>query len=169
MAITGDNGSGKSTLIKAILGDESVCKTGDWHGVKQEDIGYLDQHYGTLNPDQTVLETIANLVPHWPHAEIRRHLNAFLFRKNEEVNALVGTLSGGEKARLSLAQIAARTPKLLILDEITNNLDLETKGHVIQVLKSYPGAMIMISHEADFLEAIEVKHYLIIRHGVLLG
>lgn len=165
LAITGDNGSGKSTLIKAILGDESVCKTGEWHVIKREDVGYLDQHYGTLNPDKTVLETIADLVPAWSHAEIRRHLNDFLFRKNEEVNALVSTLSGGEKARLSLAQIAAKTPKLLILDEITNNLDLETKEHVIQVLKSYPGAMIIISHEADFLEEIGVNSYFKITDG----
>ncbi len=157
MAITGDNGSGKSTLIKAILGDESVYKTGEWHVIKREDIGYLDQHYSTLHPDKTVLETIADLVPAWSHAEIRRHLNDFLFRKNEEVNALVSTLSGGEKARLSLAEIAAKTPKLLILDEITNNLDLETKDHVIHVLKSYPGAMIVISHEADFLEEIGIS------------
>ena len=165
LAITGDNGSGKSTLIKAILGDESICKTGDWHVIKRDDIGYLDQHYGTLHPDKTVLETIADLVPAWPHIEVRRHLNDFLFRKNEEVNALVSTLSGGEKARLSLAQIAAKTPKLLILDEITNNLDLETKEHVIQVLKSYPGAMIVISQEADFLEEIGVNSYVKITDG----
>lgn len=165
MAITGDNGSGKSTLIKAILGDESVCKIGEWHVIKREDVGYLDQHYGTLHPDKTVLETIADLVPAWPHTEVRRHLNDFLFRKNEEVNALVSTLSGGEKARLSLAQIAAKTPKLLILDEITNNLDLETKEHVAQVLKYYPGAMIVISHEADFLEEIGVNSYFKITDG----
>ena len=180
IAIQGDNGSGKTTLIKAILGDESVCKTGEWHVVKREDVGYLDQHYANLQrhckPQRgeaiqsfsgsrrfarddvlTVLETIADLAPHWPHTEIRRHLNDFLFRKNEEVNALVSTLSGGEKARLSLAQIAAKTPQLLILDEITNNLDLETKDHVIQVLKTYPGAMIVISHDADFLEEIGVN------------
>lgn len=70
---------------------------------------------------------------------------------------MAAQLSGGEKARLSLAQIAARTPKLLILDEITNNLDLETRGHVIEVLKNYPGAMIVISHDADFLEEIGVN------------
>lgn len=156
IAITGDNGSGKSTLVKAILGDKNVYKTGDWHVIKQEDIGYLDQHYSTLYPDKTVLETIADLVPHLPHTEIRRHLNDFLFRKNEEVNALVSTLSGGEKARLSLAQIAAKTPKLLILDEITNNLDLETKEHVAQVLRAFPGAIIIISHDADFLIEVNI-------------
>jgi ATPase subunit of ABC transporter with duplicated ATPase domains len=165
IAIQGDNASGKSTLIKAIIDDACVIKSGNWYAPKISDIGYLDQHYGTLYSDKTVLETIADLVPHLPHTEIRRHLNDFLFRKNEEVNALVSTLSGGEKARLSLAQIAAKTPKILILDEITNNLDLETKDHVIQVLKSYPGAMIVISHDADFLEEIGVNSYFKIIDG----
>lgn len=157
IAIQGDNASGKSTLIKAIMDDICVIKSGNWYAPKNSDIGYLDQHYDTLSAEKTVLETIADLMPIWTHIEVRRHLNDFLFRKNEEVNTLVSTLSGGEKARLSLAQIAAKTPKLLILDEITNNLDLETKEHVIQVLKSYPGAMIVISHEADFLEEIGVS------------
>ena len=157
--MAGDTGSGKSTLIKAILGDESAHKTGDWYAIKRDDIGYLDQHYNTLNSNKTALETIAEILPHLPHTEIRRHLNDFLFRKNEEVNALVSMFSGGEKARLSLAQIAAKTPKLLILDEITNNLDLETKEHVVQVLREFPGAMIVISHDADFLEEIKVNSY----------
>jgi len=157
IAIQGDNASGKSTLIKAIMDDPCVIKSGNWYAPKISGIGYLDQHYGTLSAEKTVLETIAELVPTWTHIEVRRHLNDFLFRKNEEVNALVSTLSGGEKARLSLAQIAAKTPKLLILDEITNNLDLETKDHIIQVLKSYPGAMIVISHDADFLEEIGIN------------
>lgn len=80
---------------------------------------------------------------------------------------MVSTLSGGEKARLSLAQIAAITPKLLILDEITNNLDRETRAHVIQVLKAYPGAMIVISHDSDFLSAIEVTDEYEIKDGLL--
>jgi len=165
IAIQGDNASGKSTLIKAILDDDSVIKLGNWHAPKIDDIGYLDQHYGTLSAEKTVLEIIAELVPTWTHIEVRRHLNDFLFRKNEEVNSLVAKASGGEKARLSLAQIAARTPKLLILDEITNNLDLETRGHVIEVLKNYPGAMIVISHDADFLNEIGVNAYFKISDG----
>jgi ATPase subunit of ABC transporter with duplicated ATPase domains len=165
IAIQGDNASGKSTLIKAILDDASVIKSGNWHAPKISDLGYLDQNYGTLSAEKTVLETIAELVPTWTHIEVRRHLNDFLFRKNEEVTSHVAQLSGGEKARLSLAQIAARTPKLLILDEITNNLDLETKEHVAQVLKAYPGAMIVISHDADFLEEIGVNSYFKITDG----
>lgn len=166
VSIQGDNASGKSTLIKAILEDGSVIKSGNWHAPKANDIGYLDQHYGTLSAEKTVLEIIATLMPNWTHIEVRRHLNDFLFRKNEEVNNLVAQLSGGEKARLSLAQIAAKTPKLLILDEVTNNLDLETKEHVAQVLKSYPGAMIIISHDADFLEEIGVNSYFKISDGL---
>ena len=158
VAILGDNGSGKSTLIRGILGDTQVVKDGHWHTPSPKDVGYLDQHYGTLSPNKTVLETMQALVPDWAHADIRRHLNDFLFRKNEEINAQVSTLSGGEKARLSLAQIAAKTPKLLILDEITNNLDLETREHMIQVLKDYPGALIIISHDEDFLREIGVEN-----------
>lgn len=164
MAIVGDNGSGKTTLIKAILGDPSVLKSGQWLAPNQANIGYLDQHYGTLDLQKTVLETIQKLVPTWTHADLRSHLNDFLFRKNEEVNALVSTLSGGEKARLTFAQIAAKTPKLLILDEITNNLDLETREHVIQVLKDYPGALIVISHDEDFLNAILIENHYTIEH-----
>ena len=164
LAITGDNGSGKSTLVKAILDDPSVIKTGEWIVPKSSEIGYLDQHYSSLGSQKTVLETIQAQVS-WPHAEIRKHLNTFLFRKNEEVNALVANLSGGEKARLALAQIAAKTPKLLILDEVTNNIDLETRNHIVEVLKAYPGALIVISHDSDFLESIGISDTFYIEGG----
>jgi ATPase subunit of ABC transporter with duplicated ATPase domains len=157
IAILGDNASGKSTLIKAILEDVTVIKSGNWLMPKKVDIGYLDQHYNTLSMDKNLGETISACVPTWSYAEVRCHLNDFLFRKNEEVNMLVEQLSGGEKVRLCLALIAALTPKLLILDEVTNNLDLETKTHVIEVLKEYPGAMIVISHEEIFLKEIGVE------------
>jgi ATPase subunit of ABC transporter with duplicated ATPase domains len=169
VSIQGDNASGKSTLIKVILNDPSIIKSGNWYTPKIEDIGYLDQHYNTLSAEKTVFETIAELVPTWTHIKVRRHLNDFLFHKNDEVNSTIAQLSGGEKVRLSLAQIAARTPKLLILDEITNNLDLETKQHVTQVLKVYPGAMIVISHEDDFLDEIGIDACFEINNGLLIG
>lgn len=159
IAIAGDNGSGKSSLIKAILSDKAINKAGDWHVPALKDIGYLDQHYSTLDPNKTLFDVIHDAVPSWSHAEVRRHLNDFLFRKNEEVMAKTATLSGGEKCRLSLAQIAAISPKLLILDEITNNLDLETRQHVIEVLAVYSGAMIVISHDEDFLKQININCY----------
>ncbi len=156
MVIAGDNASGKSTLIKGLLNSSEVWIEGEWHAPDREMIGYLDQHYKTLSEGDTVLETIAKLIPDCSHAELRKHLNDFLFRTNEEVNAEVNQLSGGEKVRLSLAQIAAKTPRLLILDEVTNNLDLETKDHVVDVLGSYPGAMIIISHDERFLQQINI-------------
>ncbi len=168
VAISGDNGSGKSTLIKAILENPDVIKTGSWQIVNQASIGYLDQHYSTLDTYQTPLDLMQSITPHESHANIRKHLNDFLFRKNEEVNTAISSLSGGEKARLSLAWIAAITPKLLILDEVTNNLDLETRSHVIQVLKNYPGAMLVISHDVNFLNSIEITAHYTVSNGLLL-
>ena len=69
----------------------------------------------------------------------------------------MNNVSGGEKVRLSLAQIAAKTPALLILDEITNNLDLETKAHVIQILQGYLRTGMIISYEIDFLKKMRVE------------
>lgn len=155
LALVGDNGSGKTTFLKALLNDPSIQRTGDWHVPK--DIGYLDQHYGTLNEEQSVLDHMTQLAPTMHHADMRKHLNDFLFRKNEEVNAKVATLSGGEKARLSLACIALTSSQLLLLDEITNNVDLETREHIIQVLRHYPGAMMVVSHDDSFLKAIEIE------------
>ncbi|MDR1907867.1 MAG: ATP-binding cassette domain-containing protein [Holosporales bacterium] len=159
VAVTGKNGSGKTTLIKGILGDSNVIKTGEWLVPPPKDIGILDQHYQTLPREKSALEIISESAPSWSHAEIRNHLNDFLFRKNEEVNEKAKNLSGGELARLSLAQIAANPPKLLILDEITNNLDLETYEHVTQVLQKYPGAMLVVSHDDNFLSEIKVDTY----------
>jgi ATPase subunit of ABC transporter with duplicated ATPase domains len=152
--LSGDNGCGKTTFVRAIMADASVERLGHWSAPTTSDIGYLDQHYATLNPNLTALEVISEVSPSLKVGEIRDHLNTFLLRKNEEVNLKVKFLSGGERARLSLAQIAAKTPKLLILDEVTNNLDLATREHMIQVLREYPGAMILISHDEDLARQV---------------
>ncbi|MDR0734224.1 MAG: ATP-binding cassette domain-containing protein [Elusimicrobiota bacterium] len=159
MAITGGNGSGKTTLLKALMRDGGVKTSGGWTLPKKEDIGYLDQHYANIDYDKTVFENIKRLMSAAAHAQIRDFLNDFLFRKQGEVNCSAATLSGGERARLSFALIAARTPKLLILDEITNNIDLETKDHLAQILKDFPAALIAVSHERGFLEEINITKY----------
>jgi ATPase subunit of ABC transporter with duplicated ATPase domains len=170
IAIVGDNASGKTTLVKAISSNPEVIAAGEWMLPQKNDIGYLDQHYATLQSTKTVLETITELVPEWSHTKTRLHLSDFLFRGNDAVNALVASLSGGEKAKLCLAQIAAKTPKLLILDEITNNLDLETREHVLQVLQNYPGAMIVISHDEKILRNIGIKEqYMIIKSKLYMN
>lgn len=158
LAIIGDNGSGKTTLFKAILSSSDVVRRGNWYVPSRENIGYLDQHYSTLDAKDSVLATIERVAPNKSPQEIRELLNSFLFKKNEDVNKKVAVLSGGEKARLCLAQISVKTPKLLLVDEITNNIDMETKEHVAMILKEYPGAMIIISHEQDFLDEIGITY-----------
>lgn len=165
IALLGNNGSGKTTFIKAILGDKNLSRKGDWQLPSTVDIGYLDQHYLHLDKDKTVFDLMSLAMPKASLNEIRTHLNYFLFRKNEEVEMRVENLSGGEKARLSLALIAAKPPKLLILDELTNNLDIDTRTHLIEVLKNYPGGIILISHDNVFLEAIEIEHFYEVKKG----
>ena len=165
LAIHGCNASGKSTLLKAILGDPSVLTTGEWLLPKINHIGYVSQHYLNLDSHASVVEHIQKCRPEWNQTQCRRHLGDFLFRKNEDVQKIATDLSGGEKARLSLSMIAAKTPRLLILDEVSNNLDIETKEHVIDVLKAYPGTIILVSHDEDFLRAINIDTHITITNG----
>jgi ATPase subunit of ABC transporter with duplicated ATPase domains len=159
LALTGPNGSGKTTLLRAIMGETGVIREGTWLAPPPEDIGYLDQHYENLDPRRSAVEIIAEANKGWTAIEIRKHLSDFLFRKNEEVRTAAACLSGGERARLSLAKIAARPPKLLLLDEITNNIDLETRRQIGDILSRYPAAMICISHDEDFLTEIAAEKW----------
>lgn len=165
VALTGPNASGKSTLLRALVRDPEVQTSGLWETPSSQEISYLDQHYAGPREGDTVLSFVQRNAPDRTHAELRKHLNGFLFRKQEEVNAPVRLLSGGERARLALAAVACRVPKLLVLDEITNNLDLRTKAYVAQILKSYPGAFLIVSHEADFLREIGVSDFYAIERG----
>lgn len=155
--IRGRNGAGKTSLVKAVMDDPSIIRSGEWHMPKQGRMGYLDQHYGTLDPQLSVLENLRRVVPDISEVEVRKVLSTFLFKTNGEVSTRVRDLSGGEKARLLLAQIAVKTPPLLILDEVTNNIDLQTKRHVTEVLKAYPGALLIISHDEPFLEQLALN------------
>ncbi|MYM98407.1 ABC-F family ATP-binding cassette domain-containing protein [Duganella vulcania] len=156
LVLQGANGSGKSTLAQAIMGAAEVTRSGDWFTPPRDEIGYLDQHYANIDPDHTVLQALQSVVPTWDATALRGHLSDFLFRHNDLVHARVAVLSGGERARLSLACIAAKPPTLLILDEITNNLDMRMRQHVIEVVRAYPGALVLISHDENFLRQIGV-------------
>lgn len=157
VALCGVNGSGKSTLVRAMMRDSAIICDGEWLLPPLAEIAYLDQHYSALPSGQTVIEVLATAASHLDYSALRDFLNKFLFRKNEEVNKPVVVLSGGEKARLSLALIALRQPKLLILDEVSNNIDLRTRNHIGKLLCNYPGALIVISHDQDFLEEIGIS------------
>lgn len=156
VALVGKNASGKSSFFKALLSDKAVQKSGLWQHPARPDIGYLEQNYRNLDEQLSALELVNQIRPEWTTAELRFHLNNFLFRKNDEVNVPVRLLSGGERARLSLCLIAACSPDVLLLDEITNNIDRETKDHLITVLRAFTGTLLIISHDEDFLRKIAV-------------
>ncbi|MDR2664195.1 MAG: ATP-binding cassette domain-containing protein [Puniceicoccales bacterium] len=151
LAIAGRNGSGKSTLLRAIGGDPALRRWGCWDGPAREDIGLLDQDYGTVDRSKSPLENLRALVPHWSVRDLRKHLQSFLFQKDGEISLPASQLSGGELVRLALALVAARTPKLLILDEAANNVDRETRRHMVAVLRDFPAALLAVSHDENFL------------------
>jgi ATPase subunit of ABC transporter with duplicated ATPase domains len=161
LALTGRNGCGKSTLAMAIAGRAPAERlAGTWITPDGGEIGYLDQHYAVLQTGMTVLQTLRQVAPAWSEQQLRHRLSDFLFCSDAAVQADVATLSGGERARLALACIAARPPRLLLLDEVSNNLDLTARQHVIEVLRAYPGTMLLISHDAAFLQDLgEVECY----------
>jgi ATPase subunit of ABC transporter with duplicated ATPase domains len=158
VAITGANGTGKTTLLKALLGSDEVKVRGSWDipASFRNNIGHLDQHHENLMGHSTILEHLKDKRPDWGEDTIKRHLNAFLFYDHRTWHQQINTLSEGEKMRLSLALIAADPPTILFLDEVSNHLDLSTKEHLIEVLKSYEGALVVNSHEQAFLKQLEI-------------
>ncbi|MBP9792283.1 MAG: ABC-F family ATP-binding cassette domain-containing protein [Rickettsiales bacterium] len=157
VALLGKNGSGKTTLFNVLCGHKNISVSGKWAFPSVNHIGYLDQHYCVLNDKLSVFQQIKNIRFDWEDRRIRDHLNSFLFRKNAEIAKKISYLSGGERVRLVLAIIAAKPPRILYLDEPTNNLDIESKEHLISVLKAYPGAVFVISHDEEFLEKIAIN------------
>lgn len=155
IVITGKNGSGKSTFLKAVSGDKNIIKQGEWFHAQKVKIAYLDQFYNFLNYDNNVFDEIKN-VSSLEDRDIRKYLNDFGFSKNEQILQNIETLSGGEKFRLQMAKICASPPNLLLLDEVTNNIDIKTKRYLISVLNNYPGAFILISHDNGFISQIEI-------------
>lgn len=157
LAICGKNGAGKTTLLRALCGDERVYRTGEWNLPSK--IQYIDQHYDILDGEKNAIEIISETNRNLNTNEVRKFLSGFLFRYNEECFLKSKYLSGGERVRLALAKICCCPSELLILDEITNNIDLETREHVIKILKNYKNKFIVVSHDEDFLKRIEIKNF----------
>ncbi|MEC4812805.1 MAG: ATP-binding cassette domain-containing protein [Scytonema sp. PMC 1069.18] len=157
IAIAGANGSGKSSLAKAILVTDGISeKLTDNLSMKSVTKAvYLDQTYQIVNRQQTILENMQTANPNLNYQLLRQQLGHFLF-KYDDVHKPTSVLSGGELARLAIAIVSVSEIDLLILDEPTNNLDIETVDQMIEGINEYQGALWVISHDLDFLSRINI-------------
>lgn len=160
IALLGKNGQGKSTLIKTLVGELSPLNGTVTVG-KGINIGYFaQQELEALNEEQNAIWHLLRLNPNAKEKELRSFLGSFAF-SGDKVFDKVKTMSGGEQARLALALIAYQKPNLLLLDEPTNHLDLEMREALSVALASYPGALILVSHDRHLVEAIADKLWLV--------
>ena len=155
ICLVGPNGIGKTTLLKIIMGDmepdQGHIKVG--HNVA---FGYYDQEQNLLNGSNTVLEEVHSAFRLYSDTEVRSLLGRFLF-KNDTVFQLVSSLSGGEKARLSLLKLMLSGANVLIMDEPTNHLDIASKEVFEEALRDYPGTLIVVSHDRYFLNKVPTR------------
>lgn len=161
--LLGDNGCGKTTLFRILLGRLSPDEGAVDLGVKVK-IGYYDQAQSDLMDTKTVLDTISDALPHLNHGTIRNALAAFLF-KGDDVYKEVGTLSGGEKARVALCRLMLSNCNLLLMDEPTNHLDIPSKEALESALADYDGTLLMISHDRYFINKLAERIYLLTSEG----
>jgi ATPase components of ABC transporters with duplicated ATPase domains len=149
VALIGPNGIGKSTLLKVLVGQRQP-QTGSVRWGSNVRLGYYDQEQTGLTSSNTVLEEVWGTYPHMEEARIRTVLGNFLF-SGEDVLKRISSLSGGEKARVSLAKLMLEQANVLILDEPTNHLDLFSKEVLESALLDYEGTLLFISHDRYFL------------------
>ncbi|KAB8316232.1 ABC-F family ATP-binding cassette domain-containing protein [Tolypothrix campylonemoides VB511288] len=158
IAIAGANGSGKSSLAKAILHRDTttaILESGEILLAPTMQAVYLDQTYELVNREQTILENMEAANRNLNYQLLRQQLGHFLF-KYDDVHKSASVLSGGELARLAIAMISISQIDLLVLDEPTNNLDIETVDQMVEGINEYQGALWVISHDLDFLSRINI-------------
>lgn len=155
IAIVGPNGIGKSTFLKTLIQQEEPL-AGTIRFGTNVDIGYYDQEQATLNGNGTILQELWDEWPQLTEQKVRSILGRFLF-SGEDVDKLVPSLSGGEKARLSLAKLMLLEANTLFLDEPTNHLDLDSKEVLENALDDFPGTLIFVSHDRYFINRLATK------------
>ncbi|MBZ9790774.1 ABC-F family ATP-binding cassette domain-containing protein [Rhizobium sp. 3T7] len=155
IGLVGPNGAGKTTLLKMLTGqlapDSGTIKLGT-----NLEIATLDQKREDLNPDETLAHYLTdgrgeNLLVNGEQRHVTGYMKEFLFQP-EQARTPIRNLSGGERARLMLARIMSRPANLLILDEPTNDLDIETLDLLQEIVAGFPGTVILVSHDRDFLD-----------------
>jgi len=168
LSLAGENGSGKTSLIKALLGNFSpkfeltgkkIFKAEDLSGM------YISQRYDQIDRSKSLLENMYESNPNIDMQTARRALGNLLFKERYEVEKLADNLSGGETARLAFAMASVSPVDILFLDEPTNNLDVDTINIIVDALGVFEGAVLVISHDINFLRKIGIeKSYRIANH-----
>lgn len=164
VVVLGLNGAGKTTLLRMLAGN-TAPDTGEvvyGHGAK---IGYFAQEHEILDGERTVLENMKSAAPDLDDTRVRTILGSFLF-SGDDVEKSAGVLSGGEKTRLSLATLVASSANILLLDEPTNNLDPASRKEILDALKAYKGAIVMVSHDEGAVEALNPERVLLLPDAV---
>jgi ATPase subunit of ABC transporter with duplicated ATPase domains len=163
VVVLGLNGAGKTTLLRLLAGVEKpgagMLEPG--HGVK---IGYFAQEHDTLDDAATVWQNIVHAAPDSGEQDLRGLLGAFMF-SGPQLEQPAGTLSGGEKTRLALAGLVASTANVLLLDEPTNNLDPASREQVLDALRSYTGAVVLVTHDPGAAEALDPQRVVLLPDG----
>jgi ATP-binding cassette subfamily F protein 3 len=155
IALIGPNGVGKSTLLKTIVKKQTELAGEIRYGTHVQ-FGYYDQEQATLVGNDTVLEELWSEWPMMNEKDIRSVLGRFLFT-GDDAGKPVTSLSGGEKARLSLAKLMLQKSNTLILDEPTNHLDLDSKEILENALDDFPGTIVFVSHDRYFINRLATK------------
>ena len=159
IGLVGANGAGKTTLLRLLLGDLAPTDGSIKHGTKLE-VAYFDQLRAQLDPDETLRDSVGAGRDYVEVGGVRKHIAAYLqdfLFPPERWRTPVGALSGGERARLLLARLFAQPANVLVLDEPTNDLDIETLELLEEVLADYPGTVLLVSHDRAFLDAVVTR------------
>ncbi|HET9141965.1 ABC-F family ATP-binding cassette domain-containing protein [Actinophytocola sp.] len=163
VVVLGLNGAGKTTLLR-LLGGMEQADSGSvlpGHGLR---IGYYAQEHETLDHDASVWANVRHAAPDTPEQQLRSLLGTFLF-SGEQLDQPAGTLSGGEKTRLALAGLVCSAANVLLLDEPTNNLDPASRERVLDALRGYAGAVVLVTHDPGAVEALEPERVILLPDG----
>ena len=160
VGLIGPNGSGKSTLLRLLVGEIQPDEGTIRHGTRLQ-IAYFDQQREQLDPDRTVADTIndgnSTVVVNGVPKHVMGYLADFLFPR-ERAQSPVRSLSGGERNRLLIARLFAKPANVLVLDEPTNDLDIETLELLEELVADFPGTVLLVSHDRVFLDRVVTQH-----------
>jgi ATP-binding cassette, subfamily F, member 3 len=151
-ALIGPNGAGKTTFLKTVLGQLAPLEGEVTLGASLK-IGYFAQAHEGLNPENTLIQEIDSVMPHWLPGQIREYLGKYLF-SGDDAFKRVSVLSGGERGRLALAKLALQDTNLLLLDEPTNHLDIPSQEVLEAVLDNYDGTILLVTHDRYLIDAL---------------